>query len=330
MSTLSNNTAINSALNATSVAVVGANAVGCYYGVRLAEAGYDVRFLVRHGFDAVRKDGMRITSHLGDFHLESPTLARSAEELAEMGPVDWLIVALESYDLDQLARLATAVLGADSRILAIVNGIGIEDDIAEQLHRYGIFGGLGFIGVGQPQPGRIFHREFGALDIGHHGDDGQAVEDAINLWAPTVVAARPADCLVRARWHKMIWDVPFNGLSVVAGGATSGYLLETPALRDFARRVMDEIAAIANADLESRGLSPFDDVQELCDRALRLMGTTENYIPPAGVDFVRQQPLEVDALFSRPAQRATELGIDAPMTAFLAALLKRLNPAATL
>ena len=316
--------------NSVSIAVVGANAVGCYYGVRLAEAGYDVRFLVRHNFDTVRKEGMRITSHLGDFHLESPTLARSTEELAEYGTVDWLIVALESYDLDQLLRLATPLLASESRILAIVNGIGIENDIAAQMHRYGIFGGIGFIGVGQPAPGRIAHREFGALDIGHHGDDSQAVEEAVALWTPTVVAARPADCLARARWQKMIWDVPFNGLSVAAGGATSGFILETPALNAFARRVMDEIGAIANADLEDRGLPPFDDVEALCERAMRLMGTTENYIPPAGVDFVRQQPLEVEALFARPARRAAELGVDAPMTDFLAALLQRLNPAATL
>ena len=63
-----------------------------------------------------------------------------------------------------------------------------------------------------------------------------------------MVAARPADCLLRARWHKMIWDVPFNGLSVIAGGATSGFILETPALNAFVRNVMGEIAAIANAD----------------------------------------------------------------------------------
>ena len=319
-----------SASKTSSIAVVGANAVGCYYGVRLAEAGYDVRFLVRHGFETVREQGMRITSHLGDFHLESPTLVRNAEELAALGTVDWLLVALESYDLDQLARLATPLLAEGTRILAIVNGIGIEEEVAEQLHRYGIFGGLGFIGVGQPQPGRIAHREFGALDIGHYGDDAQAVEDACALWAPTVVAARPAECLVRSRWEKMIWDVPFNGISVAAGGATSGFILETPALSAFARRVMDEIGAIANADLKNRGLAPFADVNELCERAMRLMGTTENYIPPAGVDFVRQQPLEVESLFSRPAQRAAELGVEAPLTAFLAALLKRLNPAATL
>ena len=318
------------AASSVAIAVVGANAVGCYYGVRLAEAGYDVRFLVRHGFDAVRQKGMRITSHLGDFHLEAPTLAHTTEELAGQGTVDWLIVALESYDLDQLSRLAAPVLTADTRILAIVNGIGIEDDIADQLRRYGIFGGLGFIGVGQPEPGRIVHREFGALEIGHHGDDLQAVQEAVALWAPTVVAARPADCLVRARWQKMIWDVPFNGISVAAAGATSGFILETPALKAFARRVMDEIGAIANADLATRGLPPFADVDELCERALRLMGTTENYIPPSGVDFVRQQPLELEALFTRPAQRALELGVEAPLTAFLAAVLQRLNPAATL
>ena len=311
------------------VAVVGTGAVGCYYGARLAEGGHDVRFLVRRGFETVRENGITITSHLGDLHLPSPTLATTPEELGAHGTVDWLIVALESYDLDQLPRLAAPVLGAQTNILALVNGTGIEEDIARSTPRYGVFGGLGFIGVGQPSPGRIFHREFGALDIGHYGDDHDAVAEAVALWEPTVVAARPADCLLRARWHKMIWDVPFNGLSVIAGGATSGFILETPALNAFVRNVMEEIAAIANADLFERGLAPFEDVAEVCDRAMRLMGTTENYIPPAGVDFVRQQPLEVEAMFARPAQRAAELEIEAPLTSFLAALVQRVNPAAT-
>ena len=235
--------------NQQSIAVLGTGAVGCYYGVRLAEAGYDVRFLVRHGYDAVRADGFRLTSHLGDVELASPTLAETPEELAAHGRVDWLIVALDAHELDQLARLAQPLMTTETAALAIVGGIGIEEQVADALHRYRVFGGLGFIGVGQPRPGRIVHREFGALDIGHHGDDAEAVQEAVALWAPTVVAARPASCLVRARWHKMIWDVPFNGLSVVAGGATSGFVLETPALAAFARSVMAEILAIGNADL---------------------------------------------------------------------------------
>ena len=315
--------------NSTSIAVLGTGAVGCYYGVRLAEAGYDVRFLVRHGYDAVRADGFRLTSHLGDVELPNPILAETPEELAAHGRVDWLIVALDAHELDQLARLAQPLMTTETAALAIVGGVGIEEQVADALRRYRVFGGLGFIGVGQPRPGRIVHREFGALDIGHHGDDAEAVQDAVELWAPTVVAARPTSCLLRARWHKMIWDVPFNGLSVVAGGATSGFVLETPALATFARSVMTEILAIGNADLASRSLPPIEDGEEACERAMRLMGTTENYIPPAGIEFVRRQPLDVDAMFALPAQRAQELGVDAPLTSALAALVQRLNPAAT-
>ena len=313
-----------------SIAVIGAGAVGCYYGARLAEAGHDVRFLLHGDVDAVRRDGFHLTSHLGDLHLPSPTVADSADELAAHGVADWLLVTLKSCDLDQTAVQAGPLISADTRILAIVDGIGIEDEVAGMLRRYGIFGGLGFIGVGLPRPGRIMHREFGALEIGHHGDDADAVREAVALWDTTVVAARPTDCLVRARWSKMLWDVPFNGLSVAAGGANSDYILETPALADFARRVMDEVAALANADLAGRGLPPIADPAAACDRAMRLMGTTEKHIPPAGVEFVRQRPLEVEAMFERPLGRAEELGVAMPLTGALAALLRRLNPAAVL
>ena len=313
-----------------SVAIVGAGAVGCYYGARLAEAGNDVRFLLHGDVDAVRQRGFHLTSHLGDLHLPSPTVADSAEKLAACGPVDWLVVALKSCDLGQTAALADPLLGADTRVLVIVDGVGIEEEVAEMLRRHRIFGGLGFIGVGMPGPGRIMHREFGALEIGHHGDDQDALQEALALWDSTVVAARPTDCLARARWHKMLWDVPFNGLSVAAGGANSDYILETPALRDFARRVMDEIATIANADLRAKGLPPIADADAACERAMRLMGTTEKYIPPAGVEFVRQRPLEVEAMFDRPLRRAEELGVDMPLTGMLTALLRRLNPAAVL
>ena len=308
-----------------SVAVIGAGAIGCYYGARLAEAGYDVRFLMRSDYEAVSQDGLHVTSHVGDIHLPAPTVGRTPEELAEHGTVDWLIVALKSYDLGHLPRLAAPLLAPHTRILGILNGIGIEDDIAEALPGYQIFGGLGFIGASRPQPGHVFHQEFGALDIGHHGDDPQAVQEAIALWEPTVVAARPAVGLVRARWLKMLWNVPFNGLSAAAGGAPCELISTTPAFSAFARRLMEEVAQIANADLADRGLEQIADVQAACDRTMCLTGVTENFIPSTGTDFIRGRPLEVEAIFTRPVQRATALGIDAPLTAFVAALVQRLD-----
>ena len=313
-----------------SISVVGTGAVGCYYGARLLEAGHDVRFLMRRDYDAVQRDGLRVVSHLGDYHVVPRKMGRNAEEVAAFGPPDWLLIALTAADLDELDILAAPLLAPHTRVLAVINGIGIEEDIAESLNCGSIFGGLGFIGVGQPSPGRIMHREFGALDIGHQHDDDGAVAEALKLWQPTLVSARPAHCLAQARWIKMLWDVPFNALSVVSGGANSDFILETPALGGFARRVMGELALLANADLEERGLPRIEDADAACERAMRLMGTTESYIPPAGVDFVRHRPLEVEAMFARPVRRAAELGVDVPLTAFLAAVVARLNPVSML
>lgn len=309
-----------------SVAVIGAGAIGCYYGARLAEAGCDVRFLMRSDYAAVSQHGLRVTSHLGDIQLPAPTIGRTPEELAEHGTADWLIVALKSYALGHLPRLAAPLLASHTRILSILNGIGIEDDIAAALPGHQIFGGLGFIGVSRPQPGHVFHQEFGALDIGHHGDDPQAVQDAVALWEPTVVAARPAVGLVRARWLKMLWNVPFNGLSAIADGAPCEFISTTPAFGIFARRMMEEVAQIANADLADRGLEQITDVQAACDRAMRLTGVTENFIPSTGADIIRRRPLEVEAIFTRPVQRAIALGVDAPLTAFVSALVQRRDP----
>ena len=77
------------------VAVIGAGAVGGYFGARLAEAGHDVRFLMRRDFEAVRAGGLHLTSPLGDLHLPAPTVSRTSEELAEHGPVDWLLVGAQ-------------------------------------------------------------------------------------------------------------------------------------------------------------------------------------------------------------------------------------------
>ena len=313
-----------------SIAVIGTGAVGCYYGARLAEAGHDVRFLMRRDYDAVQAKGLQVSSHVGDIDLQSPTLAQSVEELATLGTPDWLLVALKSCDIEQLGALSGPLVGAETRLLAIVNGIGVEDEIVDMLPRYGVFGGIGFIGVGLPTPGKVLHREFGALEIGHRDDDPAAVESALALWEPTRVGVRPVSCLAQARWVKMLWDVPFNGLSVVAGGANANTIIETGALQRFARDVMAEIAQIANADLAARELPQIEDTEAACERAMRLMGTTEHHIPPMGVDFVRHRPLEVEAMFLRPVERAVELGIDAPQTAFLAALVQRLNPVSML
>ena len=138
-----------------SVAVIGAGAVGSYYGARLAQAGHDVRFLLRRDYDAVAERGLRIESHHGDFALERPAIARDP---AAIGPVDWVLCGLKTTALDDAATLIRPCLAPETRVLAIMNGLGIEERLAASLGTERVFGGLAFTCINRGD-----HLEFAEL-----------------------------------------------------------------------------------------------------------------------------------------------------------------------
>ncbi len=307
------------------VAVVGAGAVGGYFGARLAEAGCDVRFLLRRDYDAVRAGGLHLSSHLGDLHLPAPTIARTPEQLAEYGPVDWLLVGLKATGLEALPRLAAPLLGPQTRIIAVMNGLGIEERIAAALPGREVFGGMGFIGVRRGRPGCIVHEEFGAINLGHYGDDPHRLAAAAALWDGSKVEIRIEPCLLKARWEKLGWNIPFNGLCVLAGGAGTDVIMADPALRAAAGRAIEEVAAAGNADLAAHGLSARIDAAALRGRYLSLTAGMGPYRPSTAIDYSEGRRMEVEAMFELPARRAAELGAPAPTLDLLAALLRRLD-----
>ena len=310
---------------AARVAVVGAGAVGGYYGMRLAEAGCDVRFLLRRDYDAAATDGLRLSSHLGDLHLPSPTIARTPEALAAYGPVDWLLVGLKATGLEALPALAGPLLSPQTRVIALMNGLTIEREIADLLPGHEVFGGMAFIGVHRGEPGEILHLEFGALNLGHHGDDAAQLADAVALWDGSKVEIRPEPSLLKARWEKLGWNIPFNGMCVVAGGASTETIMSTPALRDTAHRAMREVVAAGNADLAAQGQTARIDGDALCERYLTMTAGMGPYRPSTVLDFIDGRAMEVEAMFETPARRASELGVDAPTMAMFAALLRELD-----
>lgn len=307
------------------VAVVGAGAVGGYYGMRLAEAGCDVRFLLRRDYAAAAAGGLRLSSHLGDLHLPAPAIARTPDELAAHGPVDWLLVGLKATGLDALPALAGPLLAPHTRVIALMNGLTIEREIAALLPDRPIFGGMAFIGVHRGEPGEIRHLEFGALNLGHHGDNPAQLADAISLWDGSKVEIRPEPSLLKARWEKLGWNIPFNGMCVIAGGASTETIMSTPALRDTAHRAMREVVAAGNADLAADGQAARIDGDDLCHRYLTMTAGMGPYRPSTVLDFIEGRAMEVDAMFETPARRASELGVEAPTMAMLASLVRQLD-----
>ncbi len=308
------------------IAVVGAGAVGGYYGMRLAQAGHEVRFLMRRDYDAVRRDGLHLSSHLGGIRLDAPIVERTPQNLAAHGPVDWVLVGLKATAIPELGRLTAPLLAPGVRVLAIMNGLSVDEQIAAQLPGdVSLFGGLGFIGVTRGEPGRILHQEFGALNIGHHGDDPDELQRAVDLFDGSVVEIRPEPSLRKARWEKLGWNVPFNGLCVIAGGVSTDQVIHDPPLRHTAHEIMREVVAAGNADLAARGEAVRIKGDQLCQRYLTLTAGMGAYRPSTVIDYVERRSLEIDAIFRQPVERANELGVDCPLMSMLASLMARLD-----
>ncbi len=308
------------------VAVVGAGAVGGYYGMRLAEAGHDVRFLMRRDYEAVTSGGLHLSSPLGDLSLERPTVEATPEALASHGDVDWVLVGLKATAIADLPELAGPLLSSRTRVLAIMNGLTVDREIAAQLpNGTSLFGGLGFIGVIRGEPGRVIHQEFGAVNIGHYGDDPEELQHAVDLFDGSVVEVRSESCLLKARWEKLGWNVPFNGLCVVAGGVATDEVIHDPALHEAAHQIMREVVAVGNADLASAGETPRIDGDALCRQYLTQTAGMGAYRPSTVIDYVDGRPLEVDAIFRQPVERASELGVPTPWMSMLASLVGKLS-----
>jgi 2-dehydropantoate 2-reductase len=292
--------------------------VGGYYGARLAQAGHDVRFLLRRDLEAIRRGGLRVFSPLGDFKLPRVTCAGTP---AEIGPVDWVICSLKATSLDDARDLVAPCLREDTRIVALMNGLGIEARFAEWFGAERVFGGMAFVCINRGEPGVIHHLDYGRVSIGHALDDPaenarlEALLQSGNI--ETVVAPN----LRYARWEKLCWNVPFNGLSVAGGGIGTQTICNAPELRDTAERAMREVIAAGNADLESSGSDVRLDEEEVVGRMFALTATMGDYRTSMVIDYVLGQPLEVEAILGNPVRRAGELGVAVVTMATLYALV---------
>ena len=304
------------------VAVIGAGAVGCYYGARLAEAGHVVHFLMRRDYEAVAARGLRIESVDGDLHLDRPPIARSSEAI---GPVDWVLCALKATAIEEARALVAPCVGEGTRILLIMNGLGLEERFAGWFGGQRVFAGLAFTCINRGEPGVVRHIDYGAVTLAHLEDDPREIEAAQALWAGTKVRVDASPSLLAARWTKLCWNVPFNGLAVTTGGITTDRILGAADLRAAAETLMREVVAAGNADLAAHGMATRLDGDAIVTRLMAYTDAMAVYRSSTMIDFVEGRPMEVDAIFGEPLRRAAALGVPTPYLALTTAVLRSLE-----
>jgi len=310
---------LNRTLPHLRIAVVGAGAIGLYYGGKLAQFGRDVHFLLRNGYEIVRKKGLRLRSKKEDIHVAKMNVYRSTPEI---GPCDLVVVALKTTANRELPPLLAPLLGERTMILTLQNGLGNEEFLAAHFGAERILGGICFVCLHRTQPGVVECLDSGRLTIGEFsGHPRPRTHDVAWEFKRCGVVCGVVGDLALGRWRKLLWNIPFNGLSVVAGGIDTAKILADENLRLLALELMDETIAIANA---SGHLLPTALALEQMDRT-SLMG---EFKPSTLVDFLGGRPLEIEAIWGEPLRRAKSLGVAVPRLEELYQQLMSLDRAA--
>lgn len=282
-----------------SIAVVGSGSVGGYYGAKLARVR-DVSFLMRRDLEAVRRDGLRIESVDGDFHLPD---AKAYGSTGEIGPVDLVLVALKTTANDLLPDLLPPLLRPGTTLLTLQNGLGNDAFLAERFPGHPVLAGLCFVCINRGEPGVIRHLAHGRIEMGAYTDDAP-LDEVSAMFAEAGVDCRARPDLTLAQWRKLVWNVPFNGLAIAAGGIDTATLLATPELVDRTRALMHEIIAIAAA--HGRTIDP-----SFAEANIERTAEMGAYRPSSLVDYLAGHTVEVEPIWGEPLRRARAAGVPA-------------------
>jgi 2-dehydropantoate 2-reductase len=297
------------------IAIVGSGALGCYYGARLAKTGNDVHFLVRSGRAAIMARGIRVKTTVERFHLKKVQTHATAEDI---GPCDLVVVSVKATANDALKKLLPPLMGPNTLVLTLQNGLGVEEPVAEVVGGDHVLGAICFVGVTRTAPGVVQCSFPGLVMLGEFGRPAQVrTREVAALFEAAGVKCEAQDNLEELRWKKLVWNVPFNGLAIVAGGVTTDVLMADEGLRTLARRLMEEILEAA-AKFGHAIPRTFMDLQ--FDRTAKL----GKYKPSSLIDFREGRPIELEEIWGEPVRRAKSVGVPVRRLEMLYWLIKRL------
>ncbi len=296
-------------------AVIGAGGVGGYFGGRLAHAGKDVCFLLHSDYEHVLAHGFRVDSCRGDFVLEQ---VRAYDDPAGLPVCDVVLVGLKTVKNALLPGLLRSVAGPDTLVVLIQNGLGMEDDLQKAMPGLQIAAGIAFICSAKTGPGHVSHMDYGTLTLANYScRDRGKMEALLRDLEESGVEASEAEYSL-ARWRKAVWNMPFNGMTVVLDTSTDA-LLSDPDTRALVRAQMLEVIDAAAA-CGVRGLD--------ASYAEKMIGMTERmtpYKPSMKLDYDFRRPMEIDYLYSRPLALAEAAGCPMPRLRMLEAQLRFLS-----
>jgi 2-dehydropantoate 2-reductase len=297
-----------------SVLVVGSGAVGSFYGAKLAQGGARVAMVCRSDYQTVATQGIQITSPWGDLHFAPEIVVHSVADYP--GTPDYILVALKVLPEVDTVALIRAAVHPGTTIVLLQNGVEIENPVAEAFPNNELVSGLAFICVSRLGPGQIHHQDYGRLVIGRFpSGTSTKVQLLADLYNAAGVACQVSSEVVTARWHKLVWNAPFNPISVLGGGVDTAAILGCPSAAHLVRRVMEEVRRLSKA---AGHQLPAGVVEKNLADTYRM----KPYKTSMLLDFEAGRPMEVEAILGNAIRVARREGIAVPCLESLYGLLK--------
>src|SRR5437588_3928183 len=297
------------------VAVMAAGAVGGYFGGRMAAAGHDVAFIARGAHrDAIRRDGLKIKSTLGDLHLKDVNVT---DDPKQVGPVDVVLFAVKLWDTETAGEQTRPLLGSNTRVITLQNGVDSIERLAPILGHDATIGGATYIVTTIAEPGVIRHT--GTIAKVHCGRLDQRPDALLANYVEQIKAANIdialTDHILVDLWKKFVL---LSGTSCITAGTRQplGVIRDDEDMRAFFYKLMHETMAVGRAS----GVAFPPDFQAELDRSVAVFPPTMKASMANDLDAGKR--LELDWLAGKVIALGRKYGISTPAQEAVYAILK--------
>ena len=298
------------------ILVMGAGAVGAYFGARLQQAGEQMVFCARgEHLRALKDHGLKFTSYQGDFSIA----VTATGDPRDFAPYDLILFCVKSYDSAAAARTLEGCLNPGGAILTLQNGVENETLLAEVFGREAVMGGNARVGAEIVAPGHVVHRTGGLIEFGElDGRDTTRAQRLAELFRRAGIFGELTMRLPTIRWEKLLWNAAFNTVTTLVQRKV-GDLIDDPDCVELLRALMHEIAAVARAEGVELGDA---QVEAQITRSRAMLREVR---PSTLQDSERGKPLEYEALSGAVIRTARRHQIATPHMDTVYALMKLLD-----
>lgn len=296
------------------IAIMGTGGVGGYYGGLLAQQGHEVTFIARGAhLQAIQKNGLQIKSIHGDFSI-SP--AKAAADPAKVGVVDFALVCVKTYVTDSVARTMIPLVGAQTTVLSLQNGIDAAERIGEVIGVEHVIGGATWISSALEAPGVIKQMsQFRRIVVGELGGGiSPRVEALVEAFRPTGVTIEVSDDIRKILWTKFVFISAASSLGSLTR-LPMGEYRAVPETHAMIVSLMKEVKVVAHA----QGIALDADVVE---KSLAFIDASAPHIKASmQLDVETGHRSEIEAMIGVIGRKGRELGVPTPTADFIYAAL---------